>query len=215
MPKKTGRPPENDSLAIRRMVELRTANPRMKLRAVAREAARQLGLIGQRATIEDRLRHKYAEQEKAGHLPAVESSPDFVRSYMQDAYASRAAREARLREDLAAKEEEAIALGLRLPPKDLLVYLRVLEGEKENTEIYARGSAEIVTALLMEKGLSAAEADTRYLAIQERYQQLEKEVEVVRAIYEKRRALGLTYEFPPKREALLGGKPSDFPPDAS
>jgi hypothetical protein len=191
LPKKTGRPPEDDSLAIRRMVELRTANPRMKLRAAAREAARQVGLIGQGTTVEDRLRHKYAELEAAGNLPVLESSPDFVRRYMQDAYASRAARQATLREELAAKEQEAVALGLQVPSENLLVFLTVLEHEKESAEIYARGSGEIVTALMMENRLSAAEADARYVALREGYELLQKQVEIVRAIYEKRLALGL------------------------
>jgi len=191
LPKKTGRPPENDAATIRRMVELRTANPSMKVRAAAREAAKQLGLKGQQGTIEDRLRHKYAELEAAGELPVPESSPDFVRRYIQDAYAARAARQATLRDELAAKEQEAIALGLQVPSKDLLVFLRVLESEMLRAEIYARGSADIVTALMMEEHLSATEADARYVALREGYELLKKQVEVVSAIYEKRLALGL------------------------
>lgn len=190
MPKKTGRPPEDDSATIRRMVELRTANPAMKVRAAAREAAKQLGLRGQQGTIEDRLRHKYAELEAAGELPLVESSPDFIRKYMQDAYASHAVRLARLREELAAKEQEAIALGFHVPSQDLLVFLRVLEAEMEGTEIYARGPADIVTALMMEKRLSATDADAQYVALRERHEMLKRQVEIVRAIYEKRRAWG-------------------------
>jgi hypothetical protein len=186
------------------MVELAASNPGIKVRPLAREAARQLGLKGEPRDHEERLRKKYAALKEAGNLPVLESGLDFRRRKIREAYVVRGAWEAGLREQLAAQELEAAALGLNVRKKDLSGVLLNLEHEKENCELYLHGPADIAIDTAFSKGLSSDEAESEFVALAKRYEQVKKEVEVVRALCHLRRALRVDQAVSTQQEDEIG-----------
>ncbi|HVT60014.1 MAG TPA: hypothetical protein VHR45_16655 [Thermoanaerobaculia bacterium] len=205
MPKKTGRPPENDELVIQQMVELRASNPNMSVRAASREAVRRLGLKGQPSSHLERLRKKFTSLEKTGSLPALESNMDRKRREIQAGLAAHEAKKVRLRELLVSKEAEAASLGLEtINRKDLSVVLMVLTRERENCEVILHGSADIAIDRILVMGLSAAEADAQILALADKYELLKKQEEVLREIVHLRAALGIGQGVSTQKEEDLG-----------
>jgi hypothetical protein len=100
----------DDRAAIYLMVEQLDSNPSLKIRRVAREAARQLGLPGKPSAHEERLRKKYYRLLEAGDL-AVQSRSARLDVEIERVFAAQEAAVAQSRERLATKEQEAISRG--------------------------------------------------------------------------------------------------------
>ena len=191
------------------MVELRASNPKLSLRAAAKEAARQLGLKGQPVSHLERLRKKFAAMEEAGTLPVHESNVDRKRRLIKEAIVARAAWKAGLRVQLAAREQEATALGFDPGQKDLLGLLLLLRNELEACEMNLFGSADVAIDNYLSLGLSPAEADARFLALVKRHGQVKKEVEVLEAIRNLRAALGPDHRVSAQEASEIGQKHQD------
>jgi hypothetical protein len=179
-------PTYDDRAAITLMVELLATGFSTSLREVAQEAAKRLRLPGKLLTHEERLRKKYCRQREAGLLPMFQGGTDRLVSETQEAFASRAAAIAERQEQLAAAEQEALLLGLNLDvEEDLSVFLKTLEQEMEGLATYRRDRGMVVQ-LMLDQYRTPAEAKARLLADEERFNELQKQVAVVRTVRELR-----------------------------
>ncbi len=173
------------------MVNLLAAQPAIGEREAAREAAKLLKLPGQPSTLEERLRKKFARRRKAETLPAPESKTERKLRVMRAEYAQRDAGLARIKADLPVKEREAISIGLDISDPDLGPLLKEREQEKERLDLIVHGPPDFNAAMFMEQRLSVHEAEAKYRAAEQRHSQVEREVEVLRAIHHYRQVLGL------------------------
>ena len=167
----------------------------MKIRPAARQAAQDLGLEGDLDSHEERLRKLYRALRKKGALPGalpastVESAAEELRQYSRAAYAGREERRRQLGEELVAKEREAEALGLDISERDLLPLLGRLRTEKEQLDTFIFGGVDFAIGTLMEKGLSADQAEAEIETRAARFPQVKEELEVVKRIWKLREML--------------------------
>jgi hypothetical protein len=193
-------------LVIQRMAQLRAADPPMSRRLAAETAAREL-LTGVPSSHVERLRKKYAAREQAGDLPPVENTVDRRRREIQETLVAIESKKKELREQIAAKEQEAASLGLDTTNRrDLNVVLMMLKHERENCELILHGPPDIAIDRILAAGLSVTEADAQFLELAQRYEQVKKEEEVLREIVHLRASLGIYREVSTQKEEGLGEK---------
>jgi hypothetical protein len=181
------------------MVELIAASPSLGVRGAAREAARQLGLPGQLSTHEDRLKKKYAKLRDAEQLPAVPEDAVLAIAgrYIREAYAAREAGMQRLKDELAAMEQEAVALGFDISDPDLDPLIQELGREVDRFDLVAGGDLGMAVGILMERRLPVEAAVAEYELARTRSKQLKKGLELLLEIRHRRRVQGLSKGFSP------------------
>lgn len=168
------------------MVELRAENPAMRVRAMAREAVKKVGPNGPGV---ETLRKRFADLERAGELPIAESHEIRLgRKIIEFTYAARNDALARIKDELAASECEAAALGLNVSAAGLSDRLRELTTERNGLEISVRQPG-FFAGKMIEAGRSEAEADAEFVAQTTRLKQVRKEIEIVEAIHQARQRL--------------------------
>jgi hypothetical protein len=170
-----------DAAAIVRMHELITGDPPMKVRTAAHQVVRELGYEGRLETHEERLRRRYRNLRDRKELPSG-SGIDATRRFVRQAYAAREEDRARVAKELAAKEQEANALGIDISEPDLSALLQRLDQERSKLQFFLYGGAEVTAGLMIAKHRLPEEADAEIVSSAAQFQALKKELKLVEEI---------------------------------